>query len=283
MERLGQAVVLGGGKNTQPKSYNTASGLHIVAACDEGIGRDENQDRVVLTTEGVAVIDAMGGLADGRDTAERIAVSLVQNRTNLRAGLLRAHEELTEKVLQTKHKTGAAVTTAQFGSDTAEMLWLGDTRWIHRRKHSTKERFWASSWIPVPNRWRSAPEWTLSKGHTIAQELADKGVIGQEEIDTHQYANTLTRFVGGEGFDPSAHTLRLVAGDRLLLCSDGIDGNVPPEELITLATRLSLEDLLTEVWRLSISRMQNHQMRKERNLPVARDNRSFVAVERIRV
>jgi protein phosphatase len=64
----------------------------------------------------------------------------------------------------------------------------------------------------------------LTKDHTVAQAMADAGYIPPEAIRHHSKRNALTNFLGGHHGKVKADLrwLRLTAGDRLLLCSDGL-------------------------------------------------------------
>lgn len=64
----------------------------------------------------------------------------------------------------------------------------------------------------------------LTHDDTVAQALADSGTIQQEEVQTHQYRNVLTKSIGhsdGE-IDIQVVHLELFPEDYLLVCSDGL-------------------------------------------------------------
>jgi PPM family protein phosphatase len=68
----------------------------------------------------------------------------------------------------------------------------------------------------------------LTHDHTMAQALADAGVISQAEVGRHRLRCVLTRAIGGAWgrLEAEVQQLRLVDGDQLLLCSDGLTGMV---------------------------------------------------------
>lgn len=69
----------------------------------------------------------------------------------------------------------------------------------------------------------------LTCDHTVAQSLADVGAIRPEEVATHPFRHVLTNVLGGR--EGPVHVewrdLRLVDGDQVLLCTDGLTDLVP--------------------------------------------------------
>jgi len=65
----------------------------------------------------------------------------------------------------------------------------------------------------------------VTRDHSLVQELVDAGTIKPEEAEGHPRANVITRAVGAD-CDPlelDKISDRLIAGDRFLLCSDGLN------------------------------------------------------------
>jgi serine/threonine protein phosphatase PrpC len=64
----------------------------------------------------------------------------------------------------------------------------------------------------------------LTHDHTMAQALADVGIIDPEEVKTHRLHHVLTKAVGIHGGEVEADLehRQLMDGDRLLLCTDGL-------------------------------------------------------------
>ncbi|HEX8911324.1 MAG TPA: Stp1/IreP family PP2C-type Ser/Thr phosphatase [Humisphaera sp.] len=78
----------------------------------------------------------------------------------------------------------------------------------------------------------------LTKDHSVVQALIDAGQITPEEAETHPARNRITASVGMPG-DPTPDSKRvdLQPGDKLLLCTDGLAGMIPDEEIRGLLDR----------------------------------------------
>jgi serine/threonine protein phosphatase PrpC len=75
----------------------------------------------------------------------------------------------------------------------------------------------------------------LTVDHSIAQALVEAKTISAAEARVHRYRNVLWKYLGSKevGEGPEVKTLSLQVGDRLLLCTDGLCGVVPDEQLQT--------------------------------------------------
>ena len=64
----------------------------------------------------------------------------------------------------------------------------------------------------------------LTKDHTVVAELVRKGVVTADQAAGHHLRHVITNVVGGPeaGVKVEARALQVTAGDRLLLCSDGL-------------------------------------------------------------
>ena len=71
---------------------------------------------------------------------------------------------------------------------------------------------------------------TLTRDHTIVEELVDRGLLSPEEADRHPYKNVLSRNLGARSeARVDIVEIELKPGDRLLLCSDGLYGYASAE------------------------------------------------------
>lgn len=73
----------------------------------------------------------------------------------------------------------------------------------------------------------------LTRDHTFAQEMMERGVIDPESASKHRLAHVLTRALGDTKVDgaPSLCQLQLEDGDKLLLCTDGLTDMVPDQQI----------------------------------------------------
>jgi protein phosphatase len=89
----------------------------------------------------------------------------------------------------------------------------------------------------------------ITHDHTLVQTLIDEGRISEEEASTHPQRSVITRVLDGRpGLEPDLSVREVRAGDRYLLCSDGLTG--PVASLDTLRDALALPDVQEAVDRL---------------------------------
>jgi protein phosphatase len=74
----------------------------------------------------------------------------------------------------------------------------------------------------------------LTVDHSIAQALVEAKTISATEARTHRYRNFLWKYLGSKevGDGPDVKVVTLQAGDRFLLCTDGLTGVVPDEQIL---------------------------------------------------
>jgi protein phosphatase len=66
----------------------------------------------------------------------------------------------------------------------------------------------------------------VTKDDTYVQMLVDEGRISLEEANSHPQRSLLTRALDGRDADPEYSVRQALAGDRYLLCSDGLSDYV---------------------------------------------------------
>jgi len=75
----------------------------------------------------------------------------------------------------------------------------------------------------------------LTEDHTLVAEMVRSGAIRKDQVAGHQFRNVITNAVGGPtlGVKVEARAFQLQAGDRLLLCSDGLTEMVNNDAIST--------------------------------------------------
>ena len=187
---------------------------------------------------GMAIADGMGGAAGGEvasNMALRVLVSLILNAARWGLKLDNPDTRETElKDVKDRAETyfqgvdqallehaeayprlkgmGTTLTGAYSFGDDLFILHIGDTR-AYLFRQGTLRR--------------------LTRDQTMAQALVDAGAISAEDVSTHRLRHTLTSCLGGEKgqIQMEIKHMRLMDGDRLLLCSDGLTDMVSEPEI----------------------------------------------------
>jgi protein phosphatase len=76
----------------------------------------------------------------------------------------------------------------------------------------------------------------LTRDHTLAQQMVDEGTLEPQDVRQTGMRHVLTNVVGGPvpGAVGEIHKLRLLNGDRLLMCTDGLTEMVCEDEITQL-------------------------------------------------
>jgi protein phosphatase len=83
----------------------------------------------------------------------------------------------------------------------------------------------------------------ITEDHTLAQHRIKLGLVTPEEAKTMKGRNTITRAVGHRDYvEVDTFHVPLEAGDRFLLCSDGLHGYLRPGEVESLLGEARIED-----------------------------------------
>ena len=81
--------------------------------------------------------------------------------------------------------------------------------------------------------FRNGQPYFMTKDHSFVQDLVDQGLISEEEAEDHPKKNRILQAIGTGSIKPDITTLKLYKGDQILLCSDGLSGEVRDLEMIT--------------------------------------------------
>lgn len=227
--------------------------LASAATTHEGAVRPRNEDALVNRPDlGLwAVADGAGGHGAGDVASNAIAEALnsippgltaAELLAQLRLRLAAVHRHLQEEA---ERRGPGHVIASTFVAMLARgghfaCLWAGDSR-AYLLRGGRLQR--------------------LTRDHSLVQELIDQGAITEAEAEHHPQGNVITRAVGGPGeLGLDKATGPIGAGDRFLLCSDGLyrtldetvltellAGAEPAAQLVRLAVERGARDNVTAV------------------------------------
>jgi protein phosphatase len=76
----------------------------------------------------------------------------------------------------------------------------------------------------------------LTEDHTMVQEMVHRGMLQPHEVAGHHLRHVVTNIIGGHeaGVRVEVHKVHLEAGDRILLCSDGLTEMLADDEITAI-------------------------------------------------
>ena len=195
-------------------------------------GRPENQDSYGWkdTSIGylVTVCDGMGGGVGGK-TASTIAVK------EIIAGVSEANEdeEVSNIIIKAIRRANMAIIEA--GNANPSLKGMGTTATV--LLVSDKSAHIAHVGDSRVYQFRDGKKIFRTFDHSMVFEMVSQGIITEEQARLSAQSNIITRALGIKpDVEVEIHEVSYNAGDRFLLCSDGIHGTMPEEILIKKAT-----------------------------------------------
>jgi serine/threonine protein phosphatase PrpC len=195
--------------------------LRYSARSDRGLVRQNNQDAVYAGPRLLALADGMGGHAAGEVASSLVIAALApldeddpgdDLLAELRDATVQGNAAITRHVADAPdlEGMGTTLTAILFAGNRLGLVHVGDSRAYQLRDGMLTQ---------------------ITKDDTFVQSLIDEGRITEEEAHTHPQRSLLLRAITGQDVDPSLTIREARAGDRYLLCSDGLSGVVSDETL----------------------------------------------------
>ncbi|MGH3473196.1 MAG: PP2C family protein-serine/threonine phosphatase [Nocardioidaceae bacterium] len=216
--------------------------LRYGAVSDIGRSRRKNDDSGYAGPHLLMVADGMGGAPAGDlasalaiQTARRLDVPPPDNLLEALAGALhRANERLADAIEEddSADGMGTTVTAVLFDNDKIGVAHLGDSRGYL---------------------WRDGELLRISHDHSWVQSLIDEGRITEQEAATHSHRSLLLKVLDGRhDNEPDLTLYDVQAGDRLLLCSDGLSGFVDSERIARVMSIGNPQSVAAELTQLAL-------------------------------
>ncbi|MFW0783695.1 PP2C family serine/threonine-protein phosphatase [Gordonia sp. CPCC 206044] len=195
--------------------------LRYIARSDRGLVRSNNEDSVYAGARLLALADGMGGHAAG-EVASQLVIQAMRGLDDdepggdLLAQLDRATHTGNAAIAAQVERApeldgmGTTLTAILFAGSRIGLCHIGDSRgYLYRDGQLTQ----------------------ITRDDTFVQTLVDEGRITPEQAHTHPQRSLIMRALTGQEVEPTLTIREARAGDRYLLCSDGLSDVVSEETL----------------------------------------------------
>jgi serine/threonine protein phosphatase PrpC len=219
--------------------------IKVHGKSDTGLKRSHNEDFIGWSEpRGLAVLaDGMGGHNAG-EVASEMAVTIIQqqlaesHQSSASEQIKNAIETANEAIYQRAQESlicagmGTTVVVALFEEGEVTIGHVGDSRLYRLRGGELVQ---------------------LTSDHSLVQELVDEGFMDEEQAHESVSKNVITRALGsGAEVHSDIQQQQSIAGDRYLLCSDGLSDMLERAEISKLlGAKVTLEQIVEKLLELA--------------------------------
>lgn len=193
-----------------------------------GIKRDHNEDTYGIDLDSglFLVADGMGGHDHG-EIASALArdhiLSAVKNGTTIKQAILEANQEIISNSMEKPGDLpmGTTIVILQSKNKTFDCAWVGDSRIYKYSDHTLTP---------------------ISSDHSYVQELVDQDLITAAQARSHPHRNVVTQALGvtdNSEIKVASANGKIKAGDKFLLCSDGLTEEVEDDKIAEIMNKTS--------------------------------------------
>ena len=214
--------------------------LRYAVRSDLGLVRGNNEDSVYAGPRLLAIADGMGGHAAG-EIASKIVIGTLESLDEdrpvgdlmaaLRESVADANQHIAEAVREDSalEGMGTTLTALRFSGKQVGLVHVGDSRAYLLRGDALTQ---------------------ITHDDTYVQHLVDSGQLTPEAAKDHPRRSVILRALSGIEVDPDVAIREARAGDRYLLCTDGLSDVVSAEtilETLAIADPQEAADRLVEL------------------------------------
>jgi PPM family protein phosphatase len=211
--------------------------LRYAARSDRGLVRANNEDSVYAGARLLALADGMGGHAAGEVASQLVIAALAHLDddepggdllSKLAAAVREGNSAIADHVDADPELDGmgTTLTAILFAGNRLGLVHIGDSRGYLLRDGELTQ---------------------ITKDDTFVQTLVDEGRITAEEAHSHPQRSLIMRALTGHEVEPTLIMREAHAGDRYLLCSDGLSDPVSHD---TILEALQIADVAESADRL---------------------------------
>ncbi len=193
--------------------------LRAGVASDRGLVRQNNEDSYLVRRGLYAVCDGMGGARAGEVASEMACRGLLALDTaqatadELREAIIKVDRAIVDRSLGEEGLLGmgTTLTAALAGEGSLTLAHVGDSRAYLLREGDLIQ---------------------LTDDHSWVGEMVRRGELTPAQAAVHPHRSVITRVLGTGGeLEPDMIEVAVEAGDRVMICSDGLTGMVSDQEL----------------------------------------------------
>ena len=226
----------------QPETVVTEHGeIRYAWRTDVGRIRKNNQDTVILGNGLFGVADGMGGHNGGEIASAGLRDGLLRETEGqepsmelLEEAVKKVNYEIWEQQEKDASLTGMGTTLTILWAAGKEMIigQVGDSRAYLLRDGQLKQ---------------------VTSDHSMVADMVRRGVLTEEQAACHPMRNYITRAVGTDDtLDVDMITIPRMNGDRWIICSDGLYGQISKQELEETAKIADLEEAAGKLLELAL-------------------------------
>ena len=190
---------------------NAVSHRSFGSRTDVGLVREHNEDSLLVAPPLFVVCDGMGGHEAG-EVASEMAIRTMENLADSikdSQSMISAVEAANLNVIKAPRQgigregMGTTMTAAKVTGERVTIAQVGDSRAYLLHNGRIQQ---------------------LTRDHSLMADLIESGQITEAEARFHPNRSVITRAIGSDPYmQPDIYELNLSSGDRLLLCSDGLN------------------------------------------------------------
>jgi PPM family protein phosphatase len=202
--------------------------VQIIGRSHPGTRTGPNQDAMGWqdSAQFALVADGMGGYASGEVASDLVKRTLLESAgaRDLSGAVLNAHAKIitAAKEHQEYDGMGSTVVAVQIADRIGRVVWVGDSR----------------AYL-----WRRGSLQPLTRDHSVSELLREAENLSETQLRSHPLRHKVIQSLGKDQPLPALSETPLRRGDWILLCSDGLSGELRDNEIAAvLATHASLED-----------------------------------------
>jgi serine/threonine protein phosphatase PrpC len=211
--------------------------LRTATASDPGLVRTNNEDSAYAGERLLAVADGVGGMPAGELASDIVirVLSPLDGAADLGEPLRALRDALDEANRQIRAAAEADPATEGMGTTITALLLVGEESGRGAAEGGEASGRGTMALLHVGDSraylLRDGELRQVTKDDTFVQSLVDQGLITPDEARNHPQRSLITRAVQGQHVAPTTRMLPIQAGDRYLLCSDGLSDVVTDEAI----------------------------------------------------